>query len=110
MTLNNPIAGTYEIYVDLFAVGGDGTETVPFHSWVIPGAPAGNLTVTPATASVTTGVPMTFNLTTAGSPLARGTSARSTSATARARWPAPSCASTPDLRRPTGRSGHPCSG
>ncbi len=36
VTLTNPAAGTYEIYVDLFAVGGDGTATVPFHSWVIP--------------------------------------------------------------------------
>ena len=52
--------------MDLFAVGGDGKATVPFHSWVIPNASAGNLTVTPSTASVTTAVPMTFNLTTSG--------------------------------------------
>jgi subtilisin family serine protease len=66
VTLTNPLAATYEIYVDLFAVGGDGTETVPFHSWVVPNSPAGNLTVSPASTPVTTGVPVTFNLMTSG--------------------------------------------
>ena len=48
VTLNNPVAGTYEVYVDLFATGGDGTATVPLNSWVVPNASAGNLTVTPS--------------------------------------------------------------
>jgi hypothetical protein len=61
VTLNAPLAGTYEVFVDLFAVGGDGTATVPLNSWVVPTTSAGNLTVNPASASVTSG-PLTLAL------------------------------------------------
>jgi hypothetical protein len=65
VTLSNPIAGTYEVYVDLFAVGGDGTATVPLNSWVVPNTSAGNLTVSPASTAVTIG-PLTLTLTGSG--------------------------------------------
>ena len=65
VTLNNPLAATYEVYVDLFAVGG-GTATVPLNSWVVPDAAAGNLTVSPASRPVSTGPPRTLALTGSG--------------------------------------------
>jgi hypothetical protein len=65
VTLTNPAAGTYDVFVDLFSVGGDGKATVPLHSWTVPDDPAGNLTVSPESVAVSSG-PVTFDLTTTG--------------------------------------------
>jgi len=52
--LNNPPAGSYDVYVDLYAVGGGGTSLdVKLNSWSLGTASAGNATVTPASQSVT---------------------------------------------------------
>ncbi len=55
-------AGSYDIYVVMFAHATPAPPTVKFHGFVVPSAAAGNLTVTPASQSVTTGVPATFTL------------------------------------------------
>jgi len=53
----NPSATSYDVYIDLFA-GPD--QTVKQPSWVLAGN-AGNLTVTPSPATVTTGTPVTLS-------------------------------------------------
>lgn len=57
VAIANPSASSYDVYVDMFA-GPD--QTVKQPSWVLDGS-AGNLTVTPASTSVTTGQPVTVN-------------------------------------------------
>jgi hypothetical protein len=55
-------AGSYDIYVVMFAHTGPTPPTVKFHGFVVPGAAVGNLTATPASQAVTTGVPATITL------------------------------------------------
>ena len=64
-------AGTYAVYVDLFAVpAGTTSLTAKHHHWAVGGTNAGNLTVTPASQSVTLGGAAT--VTVAWSGLAAG--------------------------------------
>ncbi len=49
-------AGTYDIYVVMFAHTTPTPPVVKFHGFVVPATAAGNLTATPASQSVTTGV------------------------------------------------------
>jgi ABC-type molybdate transport system substrate-binding protein len=55
--LTDPAAGSYDLYVVLFGVaaGQSGGLTVPTFGWTLDGAAKGNLTVTPASQSVTAG-------------------------------------------------------
>jgi subtilisin family serine protease len=70
--LENPTAGTYDLYVVLFgAAPGTTTQVVPTYLWALDGSAKGNLTVTPATAPATAGTPVT--LTAAWSGLTAGT-------------------------------------
>jgi subtilisin family serine protease len=57
-------AGTYDIYVVLFAA--TGLPSVKFHAFTVPAAAAGNLTVSPASLSVTTGVAASVTFTWSG--------------------------------------------
>jgi subtilisin family serine protease len=57
VTLRNPEDGTYVAYVNGFA--GDGNYA--WTQWVVGGADAGNLTVTPPSQPVTVGEQVTFN-------------------------------------------------
>jgi hypothetical protein len=51
-------AGDYDVYVDLFSIGGDGTSlNVKLYNWALGAAAAGNATVTPATQPVTLAKP-----------------------------------------------------
>ncbi|NUT37217.1 MAG: S8 family peptidase [Hamadaea sp.] len=56
--------GTYDVYVDLYA--GDPVTTVKSHVYLLGTASAGNVTVTPATQSVTTGGTATVTYTGVG--------------------------------------------
>ena len=64
ITLTNPTAGTYALFVDLFAAPGspNGTLTVMPNAWVLPPTNAGNFTATPASQSVTSGGQYTVQL------------------------------------------------
>jgi hypothetical protein len=64
ITLNNPAAGTYALFVDLFATPGNGTQTwtVKPNTWVLPPTNAGNFGATPASQSVTSGGSPTVTL------------------------------------------------
>jgi subtilisin family serine protease len=55
--LTDPAAGSYDLYVVLFGVaaGQSGALTVPTFGWTLDGTAKGNLTVTPASQSVTAG-------------------------------------------------------
>jgi hypothetical protein len=55
VTLTDPEPGSYEMYVDLFAAPTGTTLTVEPNTWVVGSGPAGNLTATPASQSVSTG-------------------------------------------------------
>jgi hypothetical protein len=69
--IEEPPAGTYDLYVVLYgAAPGQTSVTVPTYLWNLDGAAKGNLTVTPASAPVTAGVPVT--LTAAWSGLTAG--------------------------------------
>lgn len=60
ITLTNPTAATYALFVDLFATPGGGTAplTVLPNTWVLPPTNAGNFTASPASQSVvSTGTP-----------------------------------------------------
>jgi hypothetical protein len=59
VTLNNPAAGTYEAYIDLFAAASS-TADVESNHWVLGTSAAGNLTAAPASRSVQTGTPVTI--------------------------------------------------
>jgi hypothetical protein len=70
--LVNPVAGSYDVYVDLFALGAGTTEqAVSEFDWVLSSTSAGNLTVTPA--SVATTVGKATSLTATWSGLTAGT-------------------------------------
>ena len=56
VTLVDPAAGTYDVYVNGFA----GVGAYHISKFVVDSADLGNLTVTPNPASVTTGVPTTL--------------------------------------------------
>jgi subtilisin family serine protease len=57
ITLTDPAAGTYALFVDLFATPGNGTETLTVkpNTWVLPPTNAGNFTASPASQSVVSG-------------------------------------------------------
>jgi subtilisin family serine protease len=60
VNLNNPTAGTYDVYVDLFGLAAGETEAnVQQFSWALGTAAAGNLTATPASQPVQLGEPAT---------------------------------------------------
>jgi subtilisin family serine protease len=59
VTLANPAAGTYDVYVNGFATPG-GSTAYALANFVVPTTSAGNASVTPNPASVTTGVPVTL--------------------------------------------------
>jgi subtilisin family serine protease len=62
VTLNNPLAATYEVYVDLFDVDPGTTMTVDLNHWLLSPGAAGNLTATPASQAVTTATAATITL------------------------------------------------
>ncbi len=65
--LANPAAGSYDVYVDLFATAsGVTSQAVSEFSWVLGSTPAGNLTASPASQSVTIGTPATVTATWSG--------------------------------------------
>ena len=69
--IEDPPAGTYDLYVVLFgAAPGQTSVPVPTYLWNLDGAAKGNLTVTPATVPATAGTPVT--LTAAWSGLTAG--------------------------------------
>jgi len=51
VNLANPAAGSYDVYVDLYA--GADPQLVSLNRWVLGGGPAGNLTANPASQPVT---------------------------------------------------------
>jgi hypothetical protein len=57
ITLTDPTAATYALFVDLFATPGNGTETLTVkpNAWVLPPTDAGNFTATPASQPVVSG-------------------------------------------------------
>jgi Fibronectin type-III domain/Bacterial pre-peptidase C-terminal domain len=72
VNLQNPAAGTYDVYVDLFALGtGVTSEDVPLVDFELGLTAAGNLTATPASQAVSGGD--TFPVTATWSGLAAGT-------------------------------------
>jgi subtilisin family serine protease len=59
--LNNPVAGSYDVYVDLFALPAGATSlSTSEYSWTLGSAAAGDLAVTPPSQAVTTGHTATF--------------------------------------------------
>jgi subtilisin family serine protease len=71
ITIPDPPAGTYDLYVVLFgAAPGQTSVQVPTYLWALDGAAKGNLTVTPASTPATAGTPVT--LTAAWSGLTAG--------------------------------------
>jgi subtilisin family serine protease len=61
VTIKNPTAGTYAMFIVAFNVVGS-TVTANPNTFVVPDAAAGNLTATPTSQSVTLGTPTTVNL------------------------------------------------
>jgi subtilisin family serine protease len=61
VTIKNPTAGTYAMFIVAFNVVGS-TVTAKPNTFVVPDAAAGNLTATPTSQSVTLGTPTTVNL------------------------------------------------
>jgi hypothetical protein len=56
-----PAGITVDVYVVQYTLaGGRSQQDVHLHSWAVPPAPAGNLTLSPASPAVTVGVPITF--------------------------------------------------
>jgi hypothetical protein len=69
--LENPTAGSYDLYVVLFGVPtGTTSLAVPTNLWALDGTAKGNLTVSPASTAATAGTPVT--LTAAWSGLTAG--------------------------------------
>jgi hypothetical protein len=67
--LEAPAAGSYDVYVDLYAIGGGGaTLDVKMNRWALGSAVAGNATPTPASQSVTIAKPATVNVGWTGLP------------------------------------------
>ena len=72
VNLANPPAGTYDVYVELFALGtGVTSESVPMVDFELGTTAAGNLTATPASQSVT--LAQTVPVTAAWTGLTAGT-------------------------------------
>ncbi len=65
VTLIAPADGTYDVYVNGFATPG-GSTTYGISNFVVDAVDAGNTTVTPDPAAVTTGVPITLTATWTG--------------------------------------------
>jgi hypothetical protein len=59
VTLRNPAAGTYDVYVNGFDTPG-GSTSYKIANFVVAATDAGNASVTPNPASVTTGTPITL--------------------------------------------------
>ena len=59
VNVTSPVAGTYRVTIDYFA-GATETLDVKLNSFALDGTSKGNLTVTPASASVTTGTPVSL--------------------------------------------------
>ncbi len=59
VTMLNPTAATYDVYVNGFATPG-GSTTYGIANFVVPDTSAGNASVTPSPASATQGVPLTL--------------------------------------------------
>ena len=67
ITIPNPPAGTYDLYVVLFgAAPGQTSVPVPTYLWALDGTAKGNLTATPASQSASAGVPVTVTATWSG--------------------------------------------
>ncbi|HST65046.1 MAG TPA: S8 family serine peptidase [Mycobacteriales bacterium] len=65
--IENPPAGTYDLYVVLFgAAPGQTSVPVPVNLWNLDGTAKGNLTATPASQAVTAGTPVTVTATWSG--------------------------------------------
>jgi subtilisin family serine protease len=64
VTINGPLVGaTYVVFVNVFDAGGEGNAlTVKPNVFLVPGSDSGNLTVTPASQSVTLGNPANVTL------------------------------------------------
>jgi subtilisin family serine protease len=62
VTLVDPAAGTYDVYVNGFATPG-GSTAYGISNFVVPSTSAGNASVSPDPVSVTTGVPVTLTAT-----------------------------------------------
>jgi len=61
--LVHPAAGSYDVYIDLFALAsGVTSQPVKEFSWALTAASAGNMTVTPASQPVTIGTPATVTV------------------------------------------------
>jgi hypothetical protein len=59
VNLNNPPAGSYDLYVDLFGIAtGVTSQAATAFNWSLGTAAAGNLTVSPASTPTTLGVPL----------------------------------------------------
>jgi subtilisin family serine protease len=70
--LANPTAGSYDVYVDLFALAaGNTSQAIKEFDWQVGSTPAGNLTATPASRATTVGD--AFTVTAAWSGLTAGT-------------------------------------
>jgi hypothetical protein len=65
VTMANPAAGTYDVYVNGFATPG-GSTSYAISNFVVPSADALNASVSPDPASVTLGVPITLTATWSG--------------------------------------------
>jgi subtilisin family serine protease len=67
ITLNAPVAATYELYANLFALsGGATTTTVRTNHWVVGNTVANGFAATPASQAVTIGTNATVNLSWSG--------------------------------------------
>ncbi len=67
VNLANPAAGTYDVYVDLFALAAGETEAnIQQFSWALGTAAEGNLTVTPASQAVQLAIPASVTATWTG--------------------------------------------
>jgi subtilisin family serine protease len=65
--IEDPPAGTYDLYVTLFGAAPGATSVpVPAYIWNLNGTAAGNLTATPASQAVTAGTPATVTATWSG--------------------------------------------
>lgn len=62
VNLTNPIAGTYTVYVHGWQTAGGAPSPFKLHTWLLGSADAGNMTVTPASATVPIGSTVTISL------------------------------------------------
>jgi len=66
VTLTNPPAATYDVYVDAFAASGGPTSPYTYTGWVVPNTDQGNLTVAPDPVAVQAGERFSYTATWAG--------------------------------------------